>query len=124
VAHDHGGPAAQPLLFGHEPPAQHGAQAENPRHVARDNGHACAEGDAQACHGRSRLRVLGKRDEASGLVAEVREIRIGELGAPTLRVHLPDLNEAFGVGVGQRREQHGVHDGENRRARADAESEG
>ena len=39
------------------------------------------------------------------------------------RVVFPDEDDAIGIGVGQRPDQHGVHRGEDRRVRTDAERE-
>jgi hypothetical protein len=76
-----------------------------------------------ASFARSPVPIGGEVREAVILLAEILEVGIRHIARVAALEYGRDLHEAFGVGVGERAQQHTVHDAENRGARADAERE-
>ena len=88
----------------------------------RDNG----SGGLRTTRNRRRVRaVFCNRLEAVALIAKVVEIRVGKPIAPAVIIDFENGNEPIWMGIGQRAQQHAIHDGEDccRRANAEGESQ-
>src|SRR5262249_29755652 len=130
--HDDVLPAAGRIVVGNGP-AEQRRNAKHREHVRRhaEAVHACRVAidrhdqlrERKGGEMRQRPRAAGHADDVAdvhGAEAAIGTFAVPELGARHVFV---DANDLAGVLVWQRPEQHGVHDAEDRRVRAEAEGE-
>ena len=123
IAEDHGVGRPWQILAGQEVPAEHRRHAQRAEEVVADAGArnqlgALLRGQHVAAAGVDRQR---REDRVLPLPVQV--VRIREVGAGHLRGGLGDVNEPGGIGIWERFDQGGVHEGEDRDARAQAQAE-
>jgi hypothetical protein len=115
-----------PVLFRSEgTPVEH-LRAEEPEVIHRNASALNLLGSRAARQVDSRAAevVSGKILEDGGLLAQYVEFRWGASRAGTAGLRDQDLNDAIRVRIGERFQQHRIHDGKDGRVGADSERQG
>jgi hypothetical protein len=123
VAQDGGLPAGGRVFGGGEVAPDRRRDAEHPEEVPR-HAHPADPFRLAVGHQRRTPRADERHVvERVAAVAPVEERQVADVAGRSGRPPLADGDEAIGIRIRQRTEQHGIEDAEDRRVRADAEGE-